>query len=402
MASLQTLFDFLTKSTAPLWMFMLACSSVIILFIAWIQAFKKGTSAKEKLDALQASNQKMEETFKSISSDALKNNSEFFLHLASSKLNTLQTQASSDLQRRRDQFETLVQPIRESLQKMDSKLHDLDKQRSVSESRLSEQIMRLQHETSTLSRALRQPHVRGRWGEVQLKRVVEMAGMLEHCDFTVQESTKGEEKRRPDMIVRLPGGKNVIVDAKTPLHAYLEAHDTIDDIERIQKLKDHAKQVRFHIDELSKKNYWDQFQPAPEFVILFLPGEPFYSAALEHDPTLIERGVEQKVILATPTTLIAILRSIAYGWRQEVIAKNAQQISEAGKLLYERLAIFTDHLGGVKKGLDFAVKSYNQAVGSYENRVMVAARKLHELNGVPGQEEMDSIETVDINSRQLN
>ncbi len=400
----MTIFHYLNDPafSISLWLFLLALIASGVFFFLWLKSFIELARTKEKLDSFQTSQQKMQETFKSLSSEALRHNSEFFLQLAFSKLNTLQSQAGNDLQRRKEQFEGLVKPIKESLEKMDSKLHELDKQRHTADARLSEQIIRLQHEASSLSKALRQPHVRGRWGEVQLKRVVEMAGMLEHCDFSVQVSTKGEEKRRPDMIVRLPGGKNVVVDAKTPLHAYLEAHETIDDHERLAKMKDHARQVRHHIDELSKKSYWDQFQPAPEFVILFLPGEPFYSAALEHDPSLIEWGVEQKVILATPTTLIAILRSIAYGWRQEVIEKNCRQISDAGKVLYERLAVFSEHLTGVKKGLDAAVKSYNQAIGSYESRVVVAARKLHELGGAAMEEEELTCGTVDTLCRNLS
>lgn len=357
--------------------------------------------ANEKIEALNKAHLNMVDSFKALSSDALRKNNESFLHLAQTKFSAWQADARGDFHRRQEQMDGIIKPIKETLSKMDEKLHTLEKTRSNSETKLSDQLIRLQQETSLLVRALRQPHVRGKWGEVQLRRVVEMAGMLEYCDFNLQEtSTASDNRRRPDMIVRLPGGKNVIVDAKTPLHAYLEAYEILEEGPRIIKLKEHAKQVRHHIDELSKKSYWDQFDHVPEFVVLFLPGEIFFSAALEQDPSLIERGVEQKVILATPTTLIALLRAVSYGWRQEKLAENAQQIFTAGKQLYERLSTFTDHLSGIKKGIDQAVKSYNLAIGSYESRVMVSARKLNEL-GASNGEEITSIETLDVALREV-
>jgi DNA recombination protein RmuC len=352
--------------------------------------------AHEKLEALHLAQSHMMDSFKALSGDALRKNNESFLHLAQTKFSAWQADARGDFHRRQEQMDGVIKPIKETLLKMDEKLHTLEKSRCTSESKLSDQLIRLQQETSLLVRALRQPHVRGKWGEVQLRRVVEMAGMLEYCDFNLQETTSlNETRRRPDMIVRLPGGKNVIVDAKTPLHAYLEAYEIQDEGERILKLKEHAKQVRHHIDELSKKSYWDQFEHVPEFVVLFLPGETFFSAALEQDPSLIERGVEQKVILATPTTLIALLRAVSYGWRQERLAENAQQIFTAGKQLYERLCTFTDHLAGIKKGIDQSVKSYNLAIGSYESRVMVSARKLNDLGASNGQE-LPAMEALDV------
>lgn len=391
----------------PLWVVSLLLFALgyfiwrLVVATQWVETMQKTllhekALAAEKLEALNKAHLGMLDTFKALSSDALRENNESFLLLAQTKFSAWQNDIHGDHQRRQERMDNLIKPISTSLAKMDEKLLELEKTRCVSENRLSDQLIRLQQETSLLARALRQPHVRGRWGEVQLKRVVEMAGMVEYCDFSQQETaTLNESKRRPDMIVRLPGGKQVIVDAKTPLHAYLEAYEILDESARQIKLKEHAKQVRYHIDELSKKSYWDQFEHVPEFVVLFLPGETFFSAALEQDPSLIERGVEQKVILATPTTLIALLRAVSYGWRQERLSENAQQIFIAGKQLYERLSTFTDHLAGVKKGLEQAVKSYNFAIGSYESRVMVSARKLHELGSSNGVE-LPEVETLDV------
>jgi DNA recombination protein RmuC len=243
--------------------------------------------------------------------------------------------------------------------------------------------------------------VRGRWGEIQLQRVVEIAGMLEHCDFTQQTSVNTETGRlRPDMVIKLPNGRNIIVDSKVPLQAYLEALEAQDSEARILKLKDHARQVRTHATQLGTKAYWEQFQSAPEFAILFLPGETFFSAALEHDPQLIEFGVEKSVILATPTTLIALLKAIAYGWRQEQVAENAEKISILGKELYERTQTFVSHFSKLGKNLNNTVVAFNQAVGSLESRMLVSTRKFRELGACSG-EEIEVLEGLDRLPRML-
>jgi DNA recombination protein RmuC len=367
-------------------------------------------AAQDKLAVLKDAQDRLSDTFKALSSEALKSNNLSFLELAKSRLETFQEAAKGDLDARQKAVDEMVKPIRESLEKVDGKLGELEKSRVASYSALNEQIRglvdthipRLQSETANLVKALRQPQVRGRWGEIQLKRVVEMAQMLEYCDFVEQESRNTEDGRlRPDMIVRLPGGKQVVVDAKTPLAAYLEAAESSDETVQKAKLLEHARQVRDHMTSLGRKAYWDQFQPSPEFVVMFLPGEMFFSSALQQDPALIEYGVNEKVIPATPTTLIALLRAVSYGWRQEALAQNAQQVADLGKLLYERIASLADHWGTVGQRLDQAVKSYNDSVSSLESRVLVSARRLRDLKAGAEDVEIAPIEPVERSARKL-
>jgi DNA recombination protein RmuC len=364
-------------------------------------------ASEEKIALLNQMTEEMRESFQALSAEALKSNNQAFLQLANATLEKFQSEAKGDLAQRQQAVENLVAPIGESLRKVDEQIRQMESVRDRAYGDLTNQVRslittqeKLQAETGNLVKALRSPTVRGRWGEIQLKRVVEIAGMLPYCDFVEQETvTTSTGRLRPDLIVRLPGGKNVVVDAKTPLLAYLEAVESADDEVRRQKLIDHARQVQTHMAQLSSKAYQEQFDPNPEFV-MFLPGETFFSAALEQEPGLIERGVAQKVIPASPTTLIALLKAVAYGWNQEKLARNAREISALGKELHERLRNLGAHVENVGKGLDRAVESYNKAVGSLESRVMVTARKFVEL-GAPVTEEIAELTPIETTTRNL-
>lgn len=363
----------------------------------------------ERQATLEAARESFADAFKVISTDALAKNNQSFLELAKASMEAQQAVARGELEKRQQAIGELVAPVKLTLEKFDLQIQGLEKSRVDAYATLTEQVramaeaqVALRAETGNLVKALRAPQTRGRWGELQLKRVVEMAGMLDHCDFYEQANVTTEDGRlRPDMIVRLPGGKNIVVDAKAPLAAYLEALEAADEEEKKRKLLDHARQVRDHLKKLGQKSYWEQFQPSPDFVVLFLPGETFYSAALEADPALIEAGVDAKVILATPTTLIALLRAVAYGWTQQALTENAERISALGRELYERIAVLTDHWAGVGKNLQDAVSAYNKSVASMEQRVLVTARKFRDLKVAPEGKEIRDLGPVELLPREL-
>jgi len=366
-------------------------------------------SSGEKVALLNEAEEKFKDVFKAMASDALKDNNASFLHLAKSNLERFQSEARGDLDNRQKAVADLVGPVKESLEKVDAQIQQLEIARGQAYGDLRAQVQslivtqkELQSETGNLVRALRTPNVRGRWGEIQLRRVVEIAGMLPYCDFAEQETISSDAGRfRPDVVVKLPGGKSVVIDAKTPLQAFLDAFQTNDEEARRASLSNHARQVREHMNKLSEKKYWEQFEATPEFVVMFLPGETFFSAALEQDTGLIEHGVLNRVIPASPTTLIALLKAVNYGWNQEKLARNAQQISALGKELHDRLRKLAGHISGVGANLDRAVEAYNQAVGSLENRVLVSARKFAEL-GASVPEDIPELEPIETSARALS
>jgi DNA recombination protein RmuC len=326
-------------------------------------------------------------SFQALSGEALKQNNEAFLKLAAVSFETLHVKAEGDLVQRQQAIDALVRPLQESLHRYAEQVRLLEQSRQSAYGGLDQHLrslaesqQRLQQETGNLVKALRAPTVRGQWGELTLKRVAELAGMVDHCDFTEQPSVTGDEGRhRPDMIVQLPGGRQIIVDAKTVLSAYLEAHEAQSESQQAEALRRHAAQVKCRMEELSLKAYWTQFDRAPEFVVLFLPGEQFLGAALDQNPRLIEEGFANGIVLATPATLIALLRAVAYGWRQERMTAHAEEAGRLGKELYERMAVLAEHMNDVGQALGKSVSAYNRAVGSLETRILPAARRFKEL-----------------------
>lgn len=357
-----------------------------------------------KEEILLRSQQQFQTLLESMSQKALIANNESFLNLAKSTFADLHERAKTEMDQKQTNISKMIEPLQKSLEQVDQKMENLEKERAHAFTDMRRQVIdliatqkELRLETANLVKALRSPTGRGQWGEMQLKRVVEMAGMLSHCDFVEQVSV-ADGRLRPDLIVRLPGNKTIVVDAKTPLMAYLEAFECNDDQQKSQLLQDHARQVRAHIRTLAQRNYSEQFEQSPEFVVMFIPGESIFSAALEADPTLIEYGVNERVIMATPTTLIALLRAVSYGWQQEAVAENARQIWQLGRDFYKRLSDFANHLGKVGKHLSQSVGAYNDSVGTFERRVLVSARKFKELD--PGLESHEiEIAPLDIQIR---
>ncbi|MDG2170360.1 MAG: DNA recombination protein RmuC [Opitutales bacterium] len=364
----------------------------------------------EKEQVYKELEKRFSDVFKALSGEALKENNRSFLELAKEHLNSQQVKSKGELEKRKQAIEALLKPINDSLKNFGEKVGDIEKARVGTYEALKEQVLslaegqtRLRTETGNLARALNTPRVRGSWGEIQLKKVVELAGMLEHCDFEEQQSKDRDDgsRARPDMIVHLPGDKQIIIDAKAPLEGFLAALEANEKKDKEARMTDHTRHIRMHIKELGGKSYWEQFENTPEFVVLFLPGESFFSAALEVEPGLIDEGVQQKVILATPTTLIALLKVVSYGWRQENLAQQSREISKLGKEIYDRVSDVAKNWMSVGKGLRNAVESYNKAVSNLESRVLVSARKMKELPIDLSKKEIDGSMLVDAVPREL-
>jgi DNA recombination protein RmuC len=367
------------------------------------------TAANDRQNIIERSREQFSAVFAALSGEALKNNNEAFLKLAQENLKQFNIQAQGELSKKEQAIEHLIKPIKEVLEKTEKQIRDIERDRKEAYGSITKhletmaQTQQLLHgETRNLAQALRRPEVRGQWGEMTLKRLVELAGMVQYCDFFEQEHTASEEGSiRPDMIVRMPGGREIVVDVKTPLDAYLNAVEALDDKLRDQHLAHHARKVRERIRELASKSYWSQFKNSPDFVVLFIPGDHFLSAALDKDPQLLEDALRQKVILATPTSLVALLRAVAFGWNQQAITENAEKIRDLGEDLYKRLATFTGHLARLGKNINSSVEHYNSAVGSFQRQVMPGARKFSEL-GITEPKTSETLEPVEKITRSLN
>jgi DNA recombination protein RmuC len=369
----------------------------------------EGRLAEQRAVAFDVARDQLTGEFARLSTLALQQNNEQFLQLADAKLSETRQAAEGELAKRQEAIEQLLRPIGDQLGKYEAGMQRLEVERQRAYTSLTEQMKhlssshdQLQKETRNLVTALRAPQTRGRWGELQLRRVVEMAGMLEHCDFEEQVTSDADGGRlRPDMVVHLPGNKNVAVDAKVPMQAFLDANEADDEALRRVSLASHGRQMKAHVDALSKREYWKRVDPSPEFVVAFIPGDPLLSTALEHEPGLMEYAVANHVLLATPTSLIALLRAVAYGWQQESLAENAREVQLLGAELYRRLSVLGDHVSAVGKGLNTAVAAYNKAVGSLEGRVLVTARRFAEMGVVGVGEALDPPSVVDSTTRAL-
>ncbi len=361
----------------------------------------------EQRRLLDDAQMKLREAFQSLAGEALKASSDQFMELAKAKFDSLQKEAEGDLEHRKLAIQSMVDPLETALKDLRSEVSRVESARQEAYGSLRSEVQllattnkELREETGTLVNSLKQPQVKGKWGELTLRRVVELAGMSPHCDFVEQLSVDTEEGRlRPDLVVSLPGGSQIVVDVKVPLHAFFKAVSAQSDAEYREAMVQHASLVRDHIKGLSGKEYWKQFEPTPEFVVLFVPGESFFSAALEQDRTLIEDAIDKRVVLASPTTLIALLRAVAYGWKQQIVAENAERIKDLGKDLYDRVVTFADHLSKIAKGLESASKAYNSAVASFDSRLIPSARKFREM-GV-GNEDVPELDPVEMFPRPL-
>jgi DNA recombination protein RmuC len=358
---------------------------------------------------LEEARETLGQAFTAMSAQALRTNNEAFLQLATQALGKYQKGAEGELEKRQQAIGEQVAPVKQTLEKLDGRIQEIEKTREGAYQALTTQLSslratqdELRRETGNLVKALRQPQARGRWGELQLRRVVEMAGMLEYCDFVEQKSVQAEESRlRPDLIVRLPGGRQIVVDSKAPISAYMDAHEATTEEVRKVKILLHAQLMRGHLQALAKKSYWEQFQPTPEVVVMFIPGEAFFSAALEADPELLDSGFGQNVIIASPASLMALLKAAAYGWRQESIAENAREISQLGQELFTRLGVMAGHLDKLGGNLRSATESYNSAIGSFETRVLVSARKFKELGATSQDAQIIELRPVESGVRRL-
>ncbi len=376
-----------------------------------MQISEEREQAAEKLALLDDAQKKLSDAFHALSAQALQNNNAAFLSLANETLAKFQEKASGDLAQKEQAITELLKPVRESLARVDTQMNAIETARAAAYEGLATQVKslietqrELRGETGRLASALRSTGARGRWGEIQLRRVVELAGMQDHCDFYEQQSGVGDSDRgrlRPDMLVKMPGGKTIVVDSKVPFSAYDRAISATDEVTRTAAYREHALAVREHIKALSAKSYWEQFGEAPEFVVLFLPAETFFGAAVEHDPELIEFSAEKNVMLTTPMTLIALLRAVHYGWRQEKLAENAKLISDLGSELYERLAKLGEHFAKLGRNLGSAVDAYNDATRSLETRVFVTARKFKELHAANAGKDIEELKPLEQGARSL-